>query len=293
MVENDISQVEVKRVAIQGGAGAFHEIAARNYFKTAIEVLPCDTFENITTLLANKEIEYGIMAIENTIAGSIIPNYVLLKDSPIKIIGEEYLRVKQNLLALPGQSIDDLTEVHSHYIAIAQCRNFFNKYPHIKLVESIDTALSARKIHDKKLIGKGAIASDLAAEMYGLEILASGIETNKRNYTRFLILTHKDNEGNSEENISKASICFSLPNYQGRLSQVLSVLAFYGLDLTKIQSMPIVGKEFQYFFYVDLAFVDFEKYFQGLNAIKPLIVDLHILGEYKYSIETLENIHHQ
>jgi prephenate dehydratase len=293
MEKSDLINDRLKRVAIQGGVGAFHEIAARNYFKTDIDVVPCDTFEHITELLAKKEIDFGIMAIENTIAGSLIPNYVLLKESPVKIIGEEYLRVKQNLLALPGQKIEDLTEVHSHFIAIAQCRNFFKNYPDIKLVESIDTALSAQKIHEKKLVGKGAIASDLAAKMYGLEILAPGIETNKRNYTRFLILTHEDNAGNLTEDISKASICFSLPNYPGRLSQVLSVLAFYGLDLTKIQSMPIVGKEFQYFFYVDLAFLDYEKYFQGLNAVKPLVVDLHILGEYKYSIETLENIHHQ
>jgi len=234
------------------------------------------------------------MAIENTVAGSLIPNYTLLKESPVKIIGEEYLRIKQNLIALPGQNIDDLIEVHSHYMAIAQSRKFFKSYPDIKLVESVDTALSAQKIQDKKLVGKGAIASNLAAEMYGLEILAEGIETNKRNYTRFLVITHKDNGPKIEEDdISKASICFSLPNHQGRLSQVLSVLAFYDLDLTKIQSMPIVGKEFQYFFYVDLAFSKYDKYANGLAAIKPLVVDLQTLGEYTYSIETLENIHHQ
>lgn len=285
------STVEVKKIAIQGGAGAFHEIAARNYFRTSIEVHPCETFENITTMLANKEIEYGIMAIENTVAGSLVPNYVLLKESPIKIMGEEYLRVKQNLVALPGQKIEDLTEVHSHYMAIAQTRKYFKQFSNIKLVESVDTALSAQKIQDKKLVGKGAIASDLAAKMYGLEILAAGIETNKRNYTRFLILTHQDNQDNLPENISKASLCFSLPHQKGRLSQVLSVLAFYDLDLTKIQSMPIVGKEFQYFFYVDLTFDSYERYQQSITAITPLVVDLQILGEYKYSIETLENIH--
>ncbi len=293
MVDSKLTEIGLKKVAIQGGTGAFHEIAARNYFDFDIEIVPCETFENITDLLARKEIDFGIMAIENTVAGSLIPNYVLLKESPVKIVGEEYLRIKQNLIALPGQKIEDLTEVHSHYMAIAQCRKFFKQYAEIKLVESIDTALSAQLIGEKKLVGKGAIASDLAAEMFGLEILAPGIETNKRNYTRFLILTHRDSEDNLPEDISKASICFSLPNYQGRLSQVLSVLAFYDLDLTKIQSMPIVGKEFQYFFYVDLAFTDYQKYTQGLDAIKPLIVDLLILGEYKYSIETLENIHHQ
>lgn len=294
MSDSDSNKKQIKRIAIQGGAGAFHEIAARNYFSEEIEVVPCDTFENITTLISNKEIEYGIMAIENTVAGSLIPNYTLLKESPVKIIGEEYLRIKQNLIALPGQKIEDLKEVHSHYMAIAQSRKFFKNYPNIKLVEAIDTALSVKEIKENNQIGRGAIASNLAAEMYDLEIIAEGIETNKRNYTRFLLITHKDNGPKiEEEDISKASICFSLPNYQGRLSQVLSVLAFYDLDLTKIQSMPIVGKEFQYFFYVDLSFGKYEKYANGLAAIKPLVVDLQILGEYTYSIETLENIHHQ
>lgn len=293
MIEDNLTEVVMKKVAIQGGAGAFHEIAAHNYFKSDIEILSCKTFDNITTLIENKEIDYGIMAIENTVAGSLIPNYVLIKESPVKIIGEEYLRVKQNLVALPGQKVEELTEVHSHYMAIAQSRKFFKGYPDIKLVESSDTALSAKKIQDKKLVGKGAIASKLAADMYGLEILASGIETNKRNYTRFLILTHKDNEGNLPENISKASLCFSLPHHTGSLSQILSVFAFYNLDLTKIQSMPIVGKEFRYFFYVDLTFDSCERYKQSVAAITPLVVDLQILGEYKYGIESLENIHQQ
>ncbi len=293
MKNNSTVDVKVEKVAIQGGVGAFHEIAARNFFNTDIEVQPCSSFETITDLVANKEIDYGIMAIENTVAGSLIPNYVLLKESPVKIIGEEYLRVKQNLMALPGQKIEDITEVHSHYMAIAQTRKFFKNYPDIKLVESVDTALSASKIHNKKLIGKGAIASDLAAELYGLEILANGIETNKRNYTRFLIITHQNNNGFLLTNISKASLCFSLPHQKGSLSQVLSVLAFYDLNLTKIQSMPIVGKEFQYFFYVDISFDSYERYKQGLSAITPLVTDLKILGEYKYSIESLENIHNQ
>ena len=293
MIEDNSTKAALKKVAIQGGEGAFHEIAARRYFKNDIEIQPCTSFEIITDLVANKKIDFGIMAIENTVAGSLIPNYVLLKESPIKIIGEEYLRVKQNLMALPGQKIEDLTEVHSHYMAIAQSRKFFKQYPDIKLVESTDTAMSARKIRDKNLVGKGAIASELSAELYGLEILAPGIETNKRNYTRFLILANKDKEDNLPENISKSSICFSLPNHKGRLSHVLSVLTFYELDLAKIQSMPIVGKEFQYFFYVDLSFDDYEKYVQSLTAIKPLVADLQILGEYKYGIESLENIHNQ
>jgi prephenate dehydratase len=282
------------KVAIQGGHGAFHEIAARSFFQNArLDLIPCETFEQITDMLVRHEIDYGIMAIENTVAGSLIPNYALIRETPVKIIGEKYLRIKQNLLALPGQKIEDLTEVHSHYMAIAQTRKFFNQYPHIKLVESVDTALSAKKIQEKKLVGKGAIASDLAATMYGLEILAAGIETNKRNYTRFLILNHKDNFDYVVETRNKASLCFSLPHHKGSLSQVLSILAFYDHNLTKIQSMPIVGQEFKYFFYVDLTFDSFERYQQSINAITPLVVDLQILGEYQYGIDSLETIHNQ
>jgi len=294
MRSENYNQIMLKKVAIQGGAGAFHEIAARSYFgDQAIEILSIGTFDEIVQLVSDKKIDYGIMAIENTVAGSLIPNYALIREAPVKIMGEQYLRVKQNLMALPGQTIADITEVHSHYMAIAQTRKFFNQYPHIQLVESPDTALSARKIQDKKLVGKGAIASDLAAKMYGLEILAAGIETNKKNYTRFLILAHQDAEPNPGSACSKASLCFSLPHHKGSLSQVLSVLAFYDHNLTKIQSMPIVGQEFRYFFYVDLTFDSYERYQQSITAITPLVVDLQILGEYKYGIESLENIHHQ
>lgn len=294
MESEQLSVKTLKKVAIQGGNGAFHEIAARSFFYAEdLDLVPCETFEEITDLITQKKIDYGIMAIENTVAGSLIPNYVLIRETPVKIIGEKYLRIKQNLLVLPGQEIKDITEVHSHYMAIAQTRNFFSQYPHIKLVESADTALSAKKIQEKKLVGKGAIASDLAATLYGLEILAAGIETNKRNYTRFLILNHKDDNGYIENSRNKASLCFSLPHHKGSLSQVLSVLAFYDHNLTKIQSMPIVGQEFKYFFYVDLTFDSFERYQQSLIAITPLVVDLQILGEYQYGIDSLETIHNQ
>lgn len=284
---------EVKKAAIQGGHGAFHEIATRKFFSNNIEVLPCETFDNIIEKIESGEVDFGVMAIENTVAGSLVPNYLLLRESPVKIIGEEYIRIKHNLVALPGQKIEDITEVHSHYMAIAQCRKFFKQYPKIKLVESVDTALSARKIQDKKLIGKGAIASDLAAQLYDLEILASEIETNERNYTRFLILESLDNNTKFEGCCTKSSLCFSLPHHKGSLSQVLSVFAFYDLNLTKIQSMPIIGKEFKYFFYADISFDNYERYQQCLVAIKPLVVDFQILGEYKHGIESLEIIHHQ
>jgi prephenate dehydratase len=178
-------------------------------------------------------------------------------------------------------------------MAIAQSRKFFKQYPKIKLIEAVDTALSAKYISEKRLMGQGAISSDLAAKMYNLEILAPSIETNKKNYTRFLVLTNKNSENNQTEDIDKVSVCFSLPHNKGSLSQILSVFTFYDLNMTKIQSMPIVGKEFQYFFYVDLTFDNYERYQQCLSAIKPLVVDLQILGEYKYGIESLGNIHHQ
>ncbi len=284
----------VKQIAIQGGFGAFHEIAARNYFQgEKIEVVPYETFENISDALAQKEISYGLMAIENTVAGSLIQNYTLLREAPIKVIGEEYLRIKHNLMALPKQGIEDIKEVHSHYMAIAQTRRFFKtNHPQMRLVESSDTALAAKEIKDNMLQGHGAIASDLAAELYGLEILAEGIETNKRNFTRFLVLTHEDNDSNCKE-CNKVSLYFTLPSQKGSLSQVLSVLSFYDMDLTKIQSMPIIGKEFRYFFYVDMIFSDYARYQQALAAISPLVVDLKIYGEYVHAIKSLEKIHNQ
>lgn len=283
---------KLKTVGIQGVHGAFHEIAARNFFTEEIDVIACNTFDDIARMISNKEIDCGIMAIENTVAGSLMPNYALLRENPIKIIGEQYIRIKQNLMALPGQTINEIKEVHSHYMAIAQTRKFFEQHPHITLVESVDTALSAKLIKENQQKGIGAIAGDLAAEMYGLEILAPGIETNKRNYTRFLVLTHQDNDNEMPKLLNKSSLCFSLPHQKGSLSKVLSIFAFYGHDLTKIQSMPIVGLEFQYFFYVDLTFDDYELYKQSLQAIGPLTRDLQILGEYTYGIESFETVHH-
>ncbi|MFA5418572.1 MAG: prephenate dehydratase domain-containing protein, partial [Bacteroidales bacterium] len=187
-MENDQENKMIK-VAIQGGNGSFHEIAARKYFNgTGIVIMPCITFDEIATSLKTGSSEYGVMAIENTVAGSILQNYSILKEKPVKVIGEEYLRIEQNLVAMPGQTIRDLKEVHSHYMAIEQCRAFFTDFPQIKLVESSDTALSAKEILENDITGRGAIASRLAAEIYKLNIVVEGIETNKRNYSRFLIL---------------------------------------------------------------------------------------------------------
>lgn len=269
------------RIAIQGGFGAFHEIAARAYFETdKIEIVPRNTFRDLFKTLKERKADYGIMAIENSVAGSILPNYTLIMESKRKIVGEIFLRINQNLVAYPGQKISDIKEVYSHPMAILQCQVFFDKYPEIRLIESLDTALSAKDISDKKQLGVGAIASSLAAEKYNLEILADGIETNKMNYTRFLILSENGNLNPVEEN-NKTSLFFSLSHKIGSLSKILSTLSFYNLNLTKIQSMPIVGKEWEYHFYVDMLYEDETLYRQALKAIKPFTGELGILGEYK------------
>jgi prephenate dehydratase len=279
------------KIAIQGGQGSFHEIAARKYFNNGISLLPCDTFADIIDALVHNKSHYGCFAIENTVAGSILQNYALLNENPIEIIGEVYLRIAQNLIALPGEKIDDIREVHSHHMAIAQCRKFFKDYPQIKLVESVDTAISAREISEGKITKRGAIASHLAADMYKLNILAEEIETNKRNYTRFLILAKKGKNGRRKMEANKASLRFNLSHQTGSLAKVLSVIAFYDINLTKIQSLPVLGQEWQYFFYVDVTFPDYQRYKQCQAAITPLVKDMHILGEYRYGSGTFEEIH--
>jgi prephenate dehydratase len=274
---------KIKRVAIQGGYGSFHETAALSYFKDDAEVVPCVTFEDVFFAVNSNQADCGLMAIENTVAGSLLHNYTLLRDSKLKVTGEILLRVRQNLMALPGQSIAEITEVHSHPIAIAQTREFFKPYPHIKLIETDDTALSAEMILNENRVGVGAIASQRAADLFGLEILAKGIETNKRNFTRFLVVEPDDYllSPNDRNTHNKASLCFSLPHATGSLAKVLSVLAFYDINLSKIKSLPNLGKEWQYFFYVDVTFDDLLRYTQSLDAIRPLTINLEILGEYE------------
>jgi prephenate dehydratase len=268
-------------IAIQGGYGAFHEIAAKKYFEPLdIEIKPNNTFKDLMTSLKQREVDYGIMAIENSIAGSIIPNYALIKESKMQIIGEIYLRIRQNLVALKGQKIGDIREVYSHPMAILQCQLFFDNYPQITLIENIDTALSAKMISEGKLKGKGAISSDLAAEKYGLEIIAQGIETNKMNYTRFLILRETNGHETDTSLVNKSSIHFALANKIGSLSKILSILSYYEINLTKIQSLPIMGKDWEYQFYVDVIFDDYDWYKKSLDAIRPFTSELGILGEY-------------
>jgi prephenate dehydratase len=274
------------KVAIQGGYGAFHEIAARNYFfGNDIAPVPCETFAQVFEAVQQGTADFAAVAIENTIAGSLLQNYNLLMDAKLDIIGETNLRIEQNLMALHGQKIEDIKEVYSHPIAIQQSAVFFKQYPKIKLIESADTALSAQDIALNKTPCAAAIASSLAAEMYGLEILAKGIETNKRNFTRFLII------GKKEELVAgklfvpgqpdKASLYFALPHEEGSLASVLGIFSFYKVSLSKIQSVPIVGQEFRYFFHIDLVYTNYAKYRQSLKAIEPLTEDLIVLGEYQ------------
>jgi prephenate dehydratase len=271
------------RAAIQGIAGSFHDQAAREYFPGChVELVPCLAFEDLFESVIAGKADVAVMAIENTVAGSLLPNYALLQGSHFTIFGEIFLRISQHLMALPGQKIGDIREAYSHYMAIAQTRVFFRSYPGIHLVESDDTAASAKEVADRGLPGLAAIAGERAAGMYGLEILARGIETNKRNFTRFLLLYKPNGERPFQvEEPDKASLSFTLPHQTGSLSHVLSVLSFYRISLTKIQSIPILGQEWEYHFLIDLTFDDPVRYGQALDAIRPLTHELVILGEYK------------
>lgn len=277
------------RVAIQGFEASFHEVAARKFFHgTKIKLVFCESFPRLFEAMKNNEADYAVMAIENTLAGSLLQNYNLLRENEFDVVGEFLLRIVQNLMALPGTKIEDLTEVHSHPIAIAQVAPFFKQYPHIKLVESDDTALSAKEIADNKIVGRGGVAGHHAARVFGLDLLAESIETHKKNFTRFLVLANNVSKEYIPQNIDKASLCFSLPHEEGSLASVLAILSFYKINLTKIQSMPILGQEFEYFFYIDVTYPNLEKYKQAINAIKPLTRNFRLLGEYKKA-ETIES----
>ncbi|MEN8156562.1 MAG: prephenate dehydratase [Bacteroidota bacterium] len=277
-----------KTIAIQGGYGAFHEIAAHHFFKDeVIEILPRNTFRDMVSSLKDRKSDFGIMAIENSLAGSIIPNYNLLINTSMHIIGEIYLRIKQNLVAMPGVKLGQLKEVYSHPMAILQCQDYFDSHPEIRLIESIDTALSAKEIAEQGVMDTGAISSKLAADKYGLNILAESIETNKKNYTRFLILSENGTNISPEE-VNKASVFFTVAHKFGSLSKILSILSYYEINLAKIQSMPIPGKDWEYIFYVDVEINDYEMYKRSLEAISPFTPSLGILGEYKKGDSVIE-----
>ncbi len=272
-----------KRVTIQGIAGCYHEAAARAYFgEEEIETVACATFAEMFDRMALDRSLLGIIAIENTIAGSLLQNHELLRKSNLNIVGEYKLRISHVLAALPGDTLDDIREVNSHPMALMQCGEFLKTHPRMKLVEKDDTAGSAQEIAQHLLTGHAAICGRLAAQIYGLNILAEGIETNKRNFTRFLVVADPlySDWLTAGKRINKASLVFSLPHTQGSLSKVLTILSFYDINLSKIQSMPIIGREWEYRFYIDLTFDNFTRYKQSLDAIRPLTKNFKILGEY-------------
>ncbi len=278
------------KVAIQGIAGSFHDIAAQCYFgKDEVEVVPCSTFKELFACLADNGSMVGMVAIENTIAGSLLPNYNMLRESNLTIIGEHKLRVKHNLVALPGQTIADIHEVHSHYMALLQCEDFFLQYPSIRLIEATDTAAEGLRIAKHHAKKQAAICSRYAAELFGLTILAEDIETNKHNFTRFLVVGNEliRDKLNADMPRNKASLVFLVPHEEGSLSKVLTILSFYNINLTKIQSLPVVGQEWEYLFYIDVTYKDYVRYRQALDAILPLTKNMRILGEYKEGEQTI------
>ena len=280
----------MKRIAIQGVPGSFHDIAAHKFFPNEeIELICCDTFEEIFTHIYEDSSVIGMLAIENTIAGSLLHNYELMRESGVTIVGEHKLRIKHNIVCLPEDNWDTLTEVNSHPVALAQCRNFLQRHPQMKVVEADDTAKSAEIIREKNMRGHAAICSKYAAELYGMKVLEESIETNKHNFTRFLVVadTWRADDLRQRGQSNKATIVFSLPHNEGSLSQVLSIFSFYRINLTKIQSLPIIGREWEYLFYVDVIFNDYLRFRQSIDAVSPLTRELKILGEYAEGESTL------
>lgn len=267
------------KVTIQGYEGSFHQEAARQFFGKDVEVIPCATFREVVKIGANKkESDGAVMAIENSIAGSILPNYNLLQKSNLTIVGEVYLHIKQNLIVNQGVKLEDIKEVHSHTMALQQCYDYLDKYKW-KLVETEDTALSAKHIYQHKSKHIAAIASKLAAELYGLNVIAPGIQTMKNNYTRFLILQREQN--GSIDQANKASVNFVTDHSKGSLARVLGQIADGGINLSKLQSFPIPGTDFKYSFHADMEFETIDQFHKVIEAIKPSTVELKIYGVYK------------
>lgn len=274
----------MKKIAIQGVRGSFHDIAAHKYFeKEDIDLMCCDTFEELFGAMRRENSLLGLAAIENTIAGSLLHNYELLLQSGMTIVGEQKLHIEHSLMCLPEDDWADISEVNSHPVALMQCRGFLASHPTMKVVEVEDTAGAAANIAEKNLRGHAAICHAGAAPLYGMKVLQQAIEDNKHNFTRFLVLCDPWNADNLRDvhESNKASIVFALPHSAGSLSQVLSIFSFYQINLTKIQSLPIIGREWEYMFYVDVTYDDFIRYRQSVDAVRPLTREMRILGEYR------------
>jgi prephenate dehydratase len=268
------------KIAIQGIKGSFHHQVVQEYYKEEVTIDECLSFEELVDSLLSEKSDQAVMAIENSIAGPIIPNYALIDKNDLHIIGEHYLRIHQNLMALKGQKIEDIMEVHSHPMALLQCMDFLKKYPNIKLVEDKDTAETARRIQEKQLKGIAAIASKTASEMYGLEILAPEIQTIKNNMTRFVIIK-KENSFVAEDEINRASLKFELDHKRGSLATILNVMSDCKMNLTKIQSLPKIETPWKYSFFVDVTFERYADYSKAKSLLEIMAEYFKVLGEYK------------
>ena len=267
------------KVSIQGYEGSFHQVAAQAFFGKDVAVLPCATFREVVKLAADKRsADGGVMAIENSIAGSILPNYNLLQKSNLQVVGEVYLQIHQNLLVNRGVALEDIKEVHSHPMALLQCLDYLDSH-NWKLVETEDTALSAKHIHQHKSKHMAAIASTLAAELYDLQVIAPKIQSEKANYTRFLVLQN----GNAQTvaDADKASLYFQVAHSRGSLAKVLTMVADGGVNLSKLQSFPVPGSNWKYSFHADMEFENVEQFNEVLSAIAPLVETIKVYGIYK------------
>ncbi|HMQ44378.1 MAG: prephenate dehydratase [Confluentibacter sp.] len=270
----------IKTVAIQGVRGSFHHIVSQEFFKNPVEAIECSTFDRVVDSLITKECDAAIMALENSIAGSIIPNYALINKFGLHIVGEHYIDIQQNLMALPNQTIMDIKEVYSHPMALLQCTEFFKLHPHIKLIEDKDTAEVAQRIHEQQLKGVGAIASLMAAELFKLEVIAASIQTIQVNETRFVVVMRKNSEV-PETEINKASVRFEADHKRGSLAAILNVMSDCKLNLTKIQSLPIVETPWKYAFFVDVTFETYNDFKKAKSIIDIMAQNFKVLGEYK------------
>ena len=269
-----------KKVGIQGIKGSFHHLVTMDYYPNEVEVVEHMSFQELAEKLASNETNEAVMAIENSIAGSILPNYALINEYNLSVIGEHYTPVNMNLMAVGGQEIKDIKKVFSHPMALLQCKEFFKKYPHIKLIEDADTAEAAKRISEEGKLKVAAVASPVAASMYGLEILAREIHTIKSNATRFLVLGTEMPKPNGEK-LDKASLKFDLSSDRGSLVSVLNILRDSYLDMTKIQSLPIIDEPWKYSFFVDVTFERKQDFKKAIDVLKIMTEDLKVLGIYK------------
>ncbi|WP_343487637.1 prephenate dehydratase [Allomuricauda sp. d1] len=271
------------KIAIQGIKGSNHHQVATDYFGEAIELVECLSFDKMIDHILADSADKGVMAIENSIAGSIIPNYNLICQNGLHIIGEHYLSIHHNLMALKGQAISAIQEVRSHPMALLQCMDFLKQHPHLKLVEDVDTAETARQIQEKKLNHVAAIAPKVAAELYDLEIVAPEIQTIKNNATRFIIIK-KQNKVLPKEKINKASLRFTTDHKRGSLATVLNVMSDCNLNLTKIQSLPVIETPWKYAFFVDVTFENYEHFTKAKSLLQIMLEEFTVLGEYKNAL---------